>query len=221
MSLSSPLRVMRAIPRSRQALLPTTSRSIAVLPAASRRAFHAAPTLLRSRSQNNSKEHRPADLASLDVLASAPVPSTNIDATLPRGFMFNSGLSILDGAGALLVGGEAFEWKPWLLNGPEDDPKNLRIVNSKGQIELPAEAFSLLSLVWPRPGTYTPAGSRFSLPCRWSTANLCLSRPLRHRRWTPQPTPQPGDTATHLCSGHEGRGARHKKRMLALQPSDD
>ncbi|KAH7349767.1 DUF498 domain-containing protein [Plectosphaerella cucumerina] len=164
MSLSSPLRVMRAIPRSRQALLPTTSRSIAVLPAASRRAFHAAPTLLRSRSQNNSKEHRPADLASLDVLASAPVPSTNIDATLPRGFMFNSGLSILDGAGALLVGGEAFEWKPWLLNGPEDDPKNLRIVNSKGQIELPAEAFSLLSLVWPRPDLFVIGVGRLNRP---------------------------------------------------------
>lgn len=154
MSLSSPLRVLRAFPRTRP-LLPTASRSIARLPAASQQAFHAAAPVQRSR-DTGAREHRPTDLSSLDVLASAPVPSTNIDATLPRGFMFNSGLSILDGAGALLVGGEAFQWKPWLLNGPEDDPKNLRLLNAKGQIDLPAEAFSLLSLVWPRPGTFPP-----------------------------------------------------------------
>lgn len=157
MSFSSPMRVLCAIPRSRPTSLlrsssATAPRTIAVLPAIHQRSFHAAPPTQRSKPAPR-ESHRPTDISELDVLGSAPIPSTNIEATLPGGFLLNSGLGIFDGAGALLVGGEAFAWKPWLAKGEEGEKENaMRLVNAKGQFDLPAEAFSALSLLWPRPG---------------------------------------------------------------------
>jgi hypothetical protein len=62
------------------------------------------------------------------------------------GFGLNSGVTIAHGNGALLVNGEAFEWRPWEVKG------TMELVNKKGQLELPAEAFGLFDLIWPRPG---------------------------------------------------------------------
>lgn len=63
------------------------------------------------------------------------------------GFGLNSGVTISDGNGALLVNGEAFEWRPWLVT------EGRKLVNDKGQFELPTEAFGLFDVLWPRPGT--------------------------------------------------------------------
>ncbi|KAK3356923.1 hypothetical protein B0T25DRAFT_630106 [Lasiosphaeria hispida] len=84
------------------------------------------------------------DFESLDVLGSAPIPSTAIDACHADGFALNSGVRIGGGAGALLVGGEAFAWRPW-------DATTKRLVNAQGQWEVSAEGLGVLGLVWPRP----------------------------------------------------------------------
>ncbi|KAH8879851.1 hypothetical protein GQ53DRAFT_789033 [Thozetella sp. PMI_491] len=83
------------------------------------------------------------DFSRMDMLGQTPVPSTSVDVCMPDGFALNSGAKILGGSGALLVGGEAFAWRPWT--------RAKRLVNAKGQWEVPAEAFGLLGLVWPRP----------------------------------------------------------------------
>ena len=63
------------------------------------------------------------------------------------GFGLNSGITIGDGDGALLVSGEAFSWRPWEAVGEK------RLLNKKGQFELPRKAFGVLDVLWPRPGT--------------------------------------------------------------------
>ena len=83
------------------------------------------------------------------MLGNTPAPSTSIDACLWDGFHLNSGVKIVGGSGVLLVAGEAFTWKPWEASNAE---RNLRMVNEKGQFEVPDEVWGLLELVWPKPG---------------------------------------------------------------------
>ncbi|EGR50184.1 uncharacterized protein TRIREDRAFT_42455, partial [Trichoderma reesei QM6a] len=90
--------------------------------------------------------HR-TSFSELDVLGSVPVPSTSVDVCMHDGFRLNSGITIQGGDGALLVHGEAFAWRPWEASGSK------RLVNDKGQFELPEEAFGLFDVLWPRPGT--------------------------------------------------------------------
>ncbi|KAI0405346.1 hypothetical protein F4802DRAFT_562753 [Xylaria palmicola] len=87
----------------------------------------------------------PTDFAAMDVLGNAPVPSTIVDICMSDGFQLNSGARIVEGSGVILVGGEAFAWQPWLPRGEH------RLLNAKGQWEIPNEALGLLSLIWPRP----------------------------------------------------------------------
>ncbi|CRK29959.1 hypothetical protein BN1708_005097, partial [Verticillium longisporum] len=109
------MRILRALPRARPSVpSPRAARTTAAP------AFHTLRPLQQSSKAKQEKppaiaeKAKPTDLADFDVLGSTPIPSTNIEATLPRGFLLNSGLSIFDGAGALLVNGEAFAWRPWL-----------------------------------------------------------------------------------------------------------
>ncbi|OLN85503.1 NADH dehydrogenase [ubiquinone] 1 alpha subcomplex assembly factor 3 [Colletotrichum chlorophyti] len=132
---------LRPIPRS----VPATSRSSTGLAQLTlqRSQFHTSP--LRTK-QNDVKDYQGAtDFGEMDVLGNTPAPSTSIDACVWDGFHLNSGVKIMDGDGALLVGGEAFAWRPWDAKGEK------KLINAKGQFELPAEAFGLLDLVWPRP----------------------------------------------------------------------
>lgn len=80
------------------------------------------------------------------MLGSVPVPSTSVDVCMHDGFGLNSGITIAGGDGALLVNGEAFAWRPWEVSG------KMKLVNEKGQFEVPAEAFGLFDVLWPRPG---------------------------------------------------------------------
>lgn len=89
----------------------------------------------------------PTDLGSMDVLAGAPVPATAVNTCFDDGFALNSGVRILDGAGALLVGGEAFAWRPW--------GREMRLVNNRGQWEVDGKAWGVLGVVWPRPGEFS------------------------------------------------------------------
>ncbi|KAK7737837.1 hypothetical protein SLS53_006458 [Cytospora paraplurivora] len=83
------------------------------------------------------------DFGRMDMLGQIPAPSTSIDICMSEGFRLDSGASIHNGQGVILVGGEAFAWQPW---GPDK-----RLVNDKGQWEVKEEAFALLDLLWPRP----------------------------------------------------------------------
>ena len=87
----------------------------------------------------------------MDVLGQTPAPATSIDACLPDGFVLGDGaVTIGGGSGALLVGGEAFAWRPW-------DDGTKKLVNARGQWDLGEDgalerAFGVLGVVWPRPG---------------------------------------------------------------------
>ncbi|KAJ5735446.1 uncharacterized protein N7483_000571 [Penicillium malachiteum] len=102
-----------------------------------------------------SSEDTQTDFNALNVLANVPAPTTAIDACLNSGFHLNSGVKITGGDGMMLVGGEAFAWRPWKA-GEENELKDdvaakAGMLNAKGQFELSEEAWGLLSVVWPRP----------------------------------------------------------------------
>ncbi|EKD19601.1 uncharacterized protein L3040_002521 [Drepanopeziza brunnea f. sp. 'multigermtubi'] len=90
-----------------------------------------------------STEDTQTDFGALNVLGSTPAPSTSIDACLWDGFHLDSGVKISGGTGVLLVGGEAFAWRPW------GDGKTM--LNEKGQWDVAEESWGLLGLVWPKP----------------------------------------------------------------------
>jgi hypothetical protein len=94
-----------------------------------------------------SEEDTQTDFSTLDVLANSPPPATAVDACLPDGFHLSNGLKIGGGSGCLLVGGEAFEWRPWDVSR---SPRPM--INGKGQWDVAKEAWALLEVVWPKPG---------------------------------------------------------------------
>ncbi|KAF9877922.1 hypothetical protein CkaCkLH20_04498 [Colletotrichum karsti] len=152
MSSSAGTRLLRAFARAQR----TIPRSLPRAPAAPLRPAATPPQVACLRSQfhtisSRSKKNKTneyeggTDFEQLDVLGGAPTPSTSIDVCMSDGFSLNSGVKILDGNGALLVGGEAFEWRPWEAKG------SMNLINAKGQFELPAEVFGVLELLWPRP----------------------------------------------------------------------
>lgn len=93
-----------------------------------------------------STEDTQTDFGALNVLGNTPAPSTSIDACLWDGFHLDSGVKITGGTGVLLVGGEAFSWRPWTAG-----KGGLKLLNKKGQWEVENEAWGLLGLVWPKP----------------------------------------------------------------------
>ena len=109
------------------------------------RSIHTTASALRSR-RGGPSEPTPTDINELNVLGDMPPPATSVDVCMYDGFGLNSGLTISGGDGALLVSGEAFSWRPWTEKG------SMKLVNDKGQFELPREAFGVFDVLWPRPG---------------------------------------------------------------------
>ncbi|KAK3676605.1 hypothetical protein LTR78_003379 [Recurvomyces mirabilis] len=116
----------------------------------STRALHTSPTNHLPPAPPKSKDRGPAskedtqtDFGAMDVFSSMPAPSTAIDACMTDGFALNSGLKVT-GSGVLLVGGEAFKWKPW-------QNQNSKILNKKGQFDVDAQVWGIIDLVWPKP----------------------------------------------------------------------
>lgn len=97
------------------------------------------------------EESQGTDLNALNVLGNIPAPTTAVEACLDDGFHLDSGVKVRGGSGVLLVGGEAFAWRPWLTRPGKSKAE---MVNRKGQFELDEEVWGLLSVVWPRPGTF-------------------------------------------------------------------
>ena len=143
-----------ALPPQRTTKLPSTI---------SRRCLHATPTSYASRPPNSrDRPPRPtedgqADFASLDMLRNTTTPATSIDACTSEGFALNNNMRI-SGCGVLLVGGEAFRWRPWVSEHRKegtiedgatgDDAMTGRLLNAKGQFDVPEETWGLLELVW-------------------------------------------------------------------------
>lgn len=130
--------------------------------------FHT--TARRPRRAHNDEEVPDAapttDFSRMDMLGQTPAPSTSVDICSSDGFKLNSGVSIYDGKGVILVGGEAFEWQPW--------SKDMRLVNAKGQWEVPEGAWALLDLLWPRPGMYrSEAIEEYHGANMWTDSSWC------------------------------------------------
>jgi hypothetical protein len=143
--------------------------------------MHATPPAPRRKPLAHNNEEvpdsaPPTDFSQLDMLASAPVPTTSVDICHADGFSLNSGVEISGGDGALLVGGEAFVWRPWLAGGNSNKKGKGGLVNDKGMWEVGEEGFALLGAVWPRPGMFLCFVSSLSL-------SLSLSVPLASCLW--------------------------------------
>ncbi|KAF2124368.1 hypothetical protein P153DRAFT_390405 [Dothidotthia symphoricarpi CBS 119687] len=101
-----------------------------------------------------SDEDTQTDFSALDVLRNTAVPATSIDACTNDGFALNNQLRIT-GSGVLLVGGEAFRWRPWLREGVQGEDHNGamtgQLLNAKKQWEVQDSAWGVLELAWPKP----------------------------------------------------------------------
>ena len=91
-----------------------------------------------------SKEDTQTDFSAMNMLGNMAPPSTAVDACLDDGFALDSGLKVV-GAGVLLVGGEAFKWRPW----SSSPTPTLR--SKKGMFEVDKSVWGVLDLVWPKP----------------------------------------------------------------------
>lgn len=131
-------------------LLPQKPRSVRPFSSKSIRSLAAAPK--STERGPASQEDTRTDFGVLDVLANSPPPSTAIDACLSDGFHLDNGVKITGGSGCLLVGGEAFSWRPWLAGSRPGGSARGRMINKKGQWDVEKEAWGLLELVWPKPG---------------------------------------------------------------------
>nr|POE63063.1 nadh dehydrogenase [ubiquinone] 1 alpha subcomplex assembly factor 3 [Quercus suber] len=133
------------------------------------RCLHASPLLRgapKSRDRGPaSKEDTQTDFQAMDMLSNTPAPTTAVDACMDDGFALNSGMKVT-GAGVLLIGGEAFKWRPWTGAGGKGSPASDGIIgnggkstrndsqklcNDKGQLEVDQQVWGVLDLVWPKP----------------------------------------------------------------------
>ena len=97
--------------------------------------FHASARALAAPKSKDrgpaSKEDTQTDFGALDVLGGMPPPTTGIVACMEDGFALNNG-SRITGAGVMLVGGEAFKWRPWIREGKEGgSANNNKLKNAK------------------------------------------------------------------------------------------
>ena len=108
-----------------------------------------------------STEDTQTDFDALDVLRNTVAPATSIDACTSDGFALNN-MARISGCGVLLVGGEAFRWRPWLrggrregtiAEGGEGDDRMIGwLKNERGQFDVAEEAWGVLELIYPKPG---------------------------------------------------------------------
>ncbi|KAJ5232223.1 hypothetical protein N7468_005179 [Penicillium chermesinum] len=161
-SLSTPLCL--SSPRMSSICSPTSTTRFTSLPPRRLNSSAIRPARIVPRSHSHkpashdrgpeSQEDTQTDFSNLDVLGNIPAPTTAIDACLDSGFHLNSGVKIQNGDGLLLVGGEAFRWRPWkTTESAEQGLAQARagMINAKGQFEVDEEVWGLLSVVWPRP----------------------------------------------------------------------
>lgn len=102
-----------------------------------------------------SREDTQTDFSAMNVLGNTPPPTTAIDACLSDGFHLDNGVKIGGGSGCLLIGGEAFSWRPWKASststGDMAGIARPRMINAKGQWAVGENAWGVLDVVWPKP----------------------------------------------------------------------
>ncbi|RCI07617.1 hypothetical protein L249_1656 [Ophiocordyceps polyrhachis-furcata BCC 54312] len=113
------------------------------------------------------------DFNAMNMLNNTPIPSTSVDVCFYDGFGLNSGITISGGNGAVLVGGQAFVWRPWQINGA------MKLVNEKGQFDLPKVAFGLFEVLWPRPDLLIVGVGKHNLPLSPMTKQHITSLGIR------------------------------------------
>ncbi|KAK8076695.1 NADH dehydrogenase [Apiospora phragmitis] len=142
-----------------------SQRIIAAAAAPSSSSFHTFAARRKSDDNNlPGDQPPPTDFGALDVLGNTPVPSTSVDICMWSGFQLNNGTRVTDGSGVLLVGGEAFSWRPWEAKSSSSSSSSsstttnnkegsspFRLLNEKGQWDVDASTLGLLGVIWPRP----------------------------------------------------------------------
>ena len=93
-----------------------------------------------------STEDTQTDFGALDVLRNTKTPATSIDACTSTGFHLNNGIRTTDGSGILLLGGEAFTWRPW---GPTGTITSL--LSKTGILNIQQDMFGVLDMLYPKP----------------------------------------------------------------------
>lgn len=134
-----------------------------------------------------SKEDTQTDFSIMDVLSNTPAPSTSIDACVFDGFHLNSGVKVTGGAGVVLLGGEAFAWRPWEAGQQSNDTPKL--LNAAKQWEVDDAAWGLLKLIWPKPGK----SEQSSFGCQL----IRTARSFNHRFRTIDASAQSQDQTVH------------------------
>lgn len=164
-----------------------------------------------------STETTQTDFGTMDVLGSTPPPSTAIDACLSDGFHLDNGVKIGGGSGCLLVGGEAFAWRPWAASrAGAEGQKGSKLVNQKGQWDVGEGAWGVLELVWPKPG-------RDPSSCE-TLLQSDADRPYRStysRPRTAYVTNLTGDQEVYQFSWDQDRCPGYEKRGFTVQPFGD
>ena len=97
-----------------------------------------------------STEDTQTDFGAMDVFNNVPTPATSIDACVSDGFHLDNNVKTEGGSGIILVGGEAFNWRPWDL-GTEKKTIGSLLDTRKGILTFPRESLGLLELLHPKP----------------------------------------------------------------------
>lgn len=188
------------------------------------------PSLTADRGPK-SKEDTQTDFTQLDVLNRTQAPSTSVDVCTSDGFVLDSGLRITDGDGVMLLGGEAFVWRPWMAVGPMAGAAGIVtgealrraggdgagvMFNKFGQWEVGEEAWGVLRAVWPKPG-----GFCLLLVSASGADCVCVARFIDPRNRSLDPATVTGDQAVDTGAGNARRSVGYAQCRIAVQLACD
>ena len=100
-----------------------------------------------------SQESTQTNFGAMNVLGSTPPPAFGVEACLDDGFELNDNL-IVPQSGVMLLGGQAFRWRPWAASGRRNGSQEhgARLLNARGQFEPDLGSWGVLDVIWPKPG---------------------------------------------------------------------
>lgn len=139
-----------------------------------------------------SSETTQTDFSAMDIFNSSATPqaANAIDACTPTGFHLSNGLKTTNGAGLLLLGGEAFAWRPWTtVASPSSSNTTTTTTTSsagagggeaslrdkKGMLVLPPATLALLNHLYPRPDLLILGTGQRMLPLHPTTRNYLMT----------------------------------------------
>ncbi|KAL5615041.1 hypothetical protein BROUX41_005106 [Berkeleyomyces rouxiae] len=114
----------------------------------SRHGLHTTASAGRMARDNKEYERHASEMGSLDVLGSLPVPESSVTTCTARGFKLHGGAVTDNGDALMMFDDHVVRWRPW---EHEKMGGRMRILNDKGQLDLPAEVFGVFDVMWPRP----------------------------------------------------------------------